>query len=347
MTEVRPALGAGGRVDDAAVAEAAARLQGGRLVAFPTETVYGLGAATLDASAIDAVYALKGRPADNPLIVHVPRGDASTLSAVVEPAAAADPRVTDLAGAFWPGPLTLVLPRSEDVPASASAGRDTVAVRCPRHPVALALLRAFDGPVSAPSANVSGHVSPTTAAHVQAEFPEADLLVLDGGPCDVGVESTVLDLTTIPPRVLRPGSITAADLAAVLGDVDEAPVLRQGASPGTRERHYAPRHAATATGVADLATRLAAADGPRAVVGREADLAAVGGADGPVGAPHRAFPLPDDPDGLARGLYAAVREADAWAAAGGGAGLLLVLPGDADDPAWAAVRDRLRRMTAG
>jgi len=123
MTEVRPALRAGGRVDDAAVLEAAARLRDGGLVAFPTETVYGLGAATLDAAAIERVFALKGRPADNPLIAHVPRGDATTLSAVVEPAAAADPRVDDLAGAFWPGPLTLVLPRSPDVPPAACGGR--------------------------------------------------------------------------------------------------------------------------------------------------------------------------------------------------------------------------------
>lgn len=342
MAEVRPALGSGdggdggGDVDAEAVRDAAARLAAGDLVAFPTETVYGLGAATFDANAIARIYALKGRPSDNPLIAHVDAADPGMLESVTTARGGA---LAELAAAFWPGPLTVVLPRAAAVPASASGGRDTIAVRCPRHPVAVALLRAFGGPVSAPSANVSGHVSPTSAAHVAAEFPASDLLILDGGPCDVGLESTVLDLTCDPPRVLRPGSITASALRTVVAAVDAAAVHGQAASPGTRARHYAPRSRVAAVTVADLGAALRSADGPRVVLGRAADVPAAS-----VAPPHRRIGLPDDPAGFGRRLYAAVREADAF---GGETMILLVMPAaSGDEEAWGPIRDRLSRMVA-
>lgn len=216
--------------DDTAIAEAVALLRAGRLVAFPTETVYGLGGRADSAEAVDAIFAAKARPADNPLIVHV-----ATL-ADAAPFARIDARAEALAAAFWPGPLTLVLPRTAPMPAARDL--DTVAIRAPQHPVALALLRAA-GPLAAPSANRSGRPSPTRATHVMADLEGLIPLVLDGGPCTVGIESTVLALFDDRPRILRPGEITAAQLARVLGDVaTEAGSTR---SPGTRYAHYRPR----------------------------------------------------------------------------------------------------------
>lgn len=337
MAEIRAGQRADGSIDDVVITAAATRLAAGGLVAFPTETVYGLGASTFDAAAIARVYALKGRPDNNPLIAHVGAGDEAMLARL---AGGDDPRRGRLADRFWPGPLTLVLPRADAVPAVAAGGRDTIAVRCPRHPVATALLRAVGGPLSAPSANVSGHVSPTTAAHVAAEFARADLLILDGGPCDVGLESTVLDLTVDPPRVLRPGSVTAAELREILGEVDETPAHGQAASPGTSTRHYAPRGRVMGVGPEALAGQLAAAgDDPRVVIGRAADVSA-----GLAAAPHRRITLPDDAAGFGQGLYAAVREADAMAVAAGSAIILVIPPTGGSN--WTSVHDRLGRMLA-
>jgi L-threonylcarbamoyladenylate synthase len=218
------------------IAEAARLIRAGRLVAFPTETVYGLGADATNGEAVAAVFAAKERPHFNPLIVHVP--SLTEAEALV----AFDERARALAARFWPGALTFVLPRRPDCPVSllAGAGLDTLAVRVPAHPVARALLRAAGRPVAAPSANRSGAVSPTTAQHVADSLGDAVALVVDGGPCRVGVESTVLDLTGVRPVVLRPGGVTEEDIVAVCGPLGHAAPHGGGPrSPGMLARHYA------------------------------------------------------------------------------------------------------------
>jgi len=220
------------------ITAAAALLRAGRLVAFPTETVYGLGGAATDDTAVARIFEAKGRPSFNPLIVHVPDLAAAEACAVF------DDRARAVAAAFWPGPLTLVLPRREEAGLSrlVSAGLPSVALRVPAHPVAQALLRAAGVPVAAPSANRSGGISPTRAEHVVASLGARVDMVVDGGPCAVGLESTVLDLTGERPILLRPGGITPADLEAVLG----APVVSGSddpmapKSPGQLLSHYAP-----------------------------------------------------------------------------------------------------------
>lgn len=219
------------------IEKAAAFLRAGKLVAFPTETVYGLGADATDAIAVARVYAAKERPAFNPLIVHVT--DAQWVAGLALP----DGRFDKLARRFWPGPLTLVMHRRADTPVVplVSAGLDTIAVRAPRHPVARALLQAVKRPLAAPSANPSGRVSPTTAAHVRESLGDRVDLILDGGACDVGLESTVLDLTGALPTILRPGALTAADLGAVIGPVAMAiEDAAQPTAPGQLASHYAP-----------------------------------------------------------------------------------------------------------
>jgi L-threonylcarbamoyladenylate synthase len=223
--------------------QAAARvLAGGGLVAFPTETVYGLGADATDARAVARLYAAKGRPAFNPLIAHV--GDLDAARRI----ARFDERSLRLAEAFWPGPLTLVLPKAAGCPVSdlATAGLDTLAVRVPAHPVAQAILRAFGKPVVAPSANISGHVSPTTAAHVQGDLAGRIDLIVDGGPVSVGVESTIVACLATP-LLLRPGGLPRADIERVLGTKltrpaqDVAADAPQPLAPGMLASHYAPR----------------------------------------------------------------------------------------------------------
>jgi L-threonylcarbamoyladenylate synthase len=321
--------------DPAAVAEAARLLADGELVAFPTETVYGLGADATSAGAARRIYAAKGRPSTNPLIVHV-----ADLAEAQRWATGWDSRAQQLAERFWPGPLTLVLGRSARIPAEVAGGGDTLALRAPDHPVAQALLRAFGGPIAAPSANRSNHVSPTQAEHVVAELGGRIPLVLDGGPCAVGLESTVLSLTDpAGPRILRPGHITARALSAVLGEhvaegapargrhaPDEASALPSPAlaSPGLLERHYAPR--------------------TPVVLAPRATLEAHGPADAiyVVRAPlpgRRALVLPADPAGYARALYSALRAADDLGAAA------LWVEEAPEGEAWAAARDRLRRAS--
>ena len=316
--------------DPAAVAEAARLLAQGELVAFPTETVYGLGADATSADAARRIYAAKGRPSTNPLIVHV-----ADLAEARRWAVGWDDRAQRLAERFWPGPLTLVLGRSARIPAEVAGGGETVALRAPDHPVAQALLRAFGGPIAAPSANRSNHVSPTQAEHVVAELGGRIPLVLDGGPCAVGLESTVLSLVDpAGPRILRPGHITARALVPVLGEgVAEGPPAgrRHGAhegpalpSPGLLDRHYAPHTPVV------LATR--------------ATLEAHGPADAVfvVRAPlpgRQALVLPADPEGYARALYSALRAADALGAPA------LWIEEAPDGEAWAAARDRLRRAS--
>lgn len=322
------------------IRDAAARLRAGELVAFPTETVYGLGANALDADAVARIFAAKGRPAWNPVIVHV--AEAAQARPLVRewPAAAAR-----LAETCWPGPLTLVLPRRASVPDVVTGGGDTVAVRVPDHPVALALLREAGVPIAAPSANRFTQLSPTRAAHVVAALGDRVALVLDGGPCTVGIESTVVDCTTPTPTILRAGLLDADTLSARLG----APVLVAAgrvavdatvrASPGLVERHYAPRAdvwlvdgASHADAERALAERLAATTGLR--------VAAIRRGDG--WAPSQAAPvltLPGDPAGFARGLYAALHSLDE-------AGCdVVVLDAPPAGGAWAGIHDRLTRAT--
>jgi L-threonylcarbamoyladenylate synthase len=219
------------------VAEAAAVLARGALVAFPTETVYGLGADAANPHAIRKIFEVKGRPSDNPLIVHI--ADEILLDNF---AMNVSPLGKKLIESFWPGPLTLVFEASRNVPREVTAGLDTVAVRMPHHPVALSLLAAFGRGIVAPSANVSGGPSPTTAQHVMADLGGAIEMILDGGPTEIGLESTVLDVTVNPPLLLRQGGLTTERLEAVIGEVrttNDNSRLRR--SPGTRHRHYAPR----------------------------------------------------------------------------------------------------------
>lgn len=317
--------------DEAAIAAGAKALADGRLVAFPTETVYGLGANALDPDAVAAIFAAKGRPTDHPLICHVASADAlAPLVAEVTPAARA------LAGAFWPGPLTLVMPRSRAVPDAVTGGRDTVAVRVPAHPVALSLLRAFDGPVAAPSANRFGRPSPTSASDVADELGDAVAVILDGGPCEIGIESTVVDLTTTPPQVLRPGRISAEQVAQVLGGPVDAVASGPARAPGMLESHYAPGARVEVVAGGEVAARAAAfdADGARvAVLAPDAvnGLPAAVLVLGPVGGP----------DHYAARLYAAFRRADAE-----GAEVILAVPPPAEG-IGVAVRDRLQRASAG
>jgi L-threonylcarbamoyladenylate synthase len=218
------------------IEKAAGVLRGGGLVALPTETVYGLGANAEDCAAVARIFQVKGRPPSHPLIVHL--GGAEQLDDWVEDVSET---ARLLAERFWPGPLTLVLRRGHRVPLEATGGLETVAVRVPDHPVALALLSAFGGGVTAPSANRFGSVSPTTADHVRAELGDAVDFVLDGGACDVGVESTIVDVTGDAPSILRPGGVTREDLEAVLGCPLAVPSTSRVRVPGQHPSHYAPR----------------------------------------------------------------------------------------------------------
>jgi L-threonylcarbamoyladenylate synthase len=225
--------------DPHAIAEGARTLRDGGLVAFPTETVYGLGASCFDASAVARVFEAKARPSFDPLIVHL--ADAGDLVRVGD---TADPRVGALAERFWPGPLTLVVPRRRELPEIVTAGLDTVGVRVPAHAAARALIRAAGTPVAAPSANPFGYVSPTSAAHVMERLGEVVDLVLDGGPCSVGVESTILSLGSGTATALRPGGVPLEDIEAFLGAPlahPSAPSPGRPLAPGQLERHYATR----------------------------------------------------------------------------------------------------------
>ena len=292
-------------------------------MAFPTETVYGLGAIAHDGAAVRAVFAAKGRPATDPLIVH-----AASMADLHSVVGAWGPLAETLAERFWPGPLTLVLPRTDAVAPEVSAGRPSVAVRVPAHPVALALLAAAGGPVAAPSANRFGRISPTTAQHVLDELDGRIDMVLDGGPTTLGIESTVLDLTGPVPDLLRPGGITLEDLRDAVGEVRHAerastPESVSAAAPGQFLRHYAP------------STPLVLVDGPPALGAELVRSLRVRGT------PADLVDLPVDPAGAARELYSLLRTADA-----SGAGLLVI---PAVDPAGVgrAVNDRLYRAAHG
>lgn len=309
-----------------AIAHAAAHLRGGGLVAMPTETVYGLAAIARDADAVARVFEAKGRPATNPLIVH-----ASTLE-MAKGCCAVWPRAADdLARAFWPGPLTLVLPKASWVPDVVTAAGLTVAVRVPDHSVALALLEAVGEPLVAPSANRSGYVSPTTPEHVRGAFG-GDVFVLDGGHCEVGIESTVLAVEGDAVRVLRPGVIGPEELRAAGVAVIEEEAAGTGpvASPGLLGPHYQPR--ARMVLVQSLEEAQAAiGDGPSVVLSPP-------GVPVAVDPPNAAVAMPAEASAYARELYAALREADAL-----GAAVVVVCVPVGGGSTFDAVRERLRR----
>jgi L-threonylcarbamoyladenylate synthase len=219
-----------------AVAEAAALIRRGQVVAFPTETVYGLGADATNATAVATIFAIKQRPAFDPLIVHV-----ESLARVERVVRALDGAARSLAERFWPGPLTLVLPKRASIPDIVTAGLPSVGVRCPAHPVARALIAAADTPIAAPSANPFGYISPTTAAHVAAQLGREVPLILDGGACAVGVESTIVSFTEETPALLRSGAITLEALEEILGPLRLASDAPLPSAPGQLPRHYAPR----------------------------------------------------------------------------------------------------------
>jgi L-threonylcarbamoyladenylate synthase len=319
------------------VAEAARVLAAGGLVAFPTETVYGLGADAGSDAAVAGIFAAKGRPSDHPLIVHVPDAAAATRFAAAIP-----PVAQRLMQAFWPGPLTLILPRRPGIGEAAAGGQETIGLRCPAHPVAHALLLACAQAappvhgVAGPSANRFGRVSPTTAAHVEGEFG-AGLLVLDGGPTRVGIESAIVDCTRGVPVLLRPGTLTRAELEAACGERVRLPQELPDAAPrasGTLESHYAPDARVRLMDAQTLQTALDVLD---------ADAAAVAVyARSPLRTrtPHYRR-MPDDAVETARQLFAVLREFDA-------AGVKLIwVETPPDAPEWEGVRDRLRRAAAG
>lgn len=317
------------------LAAAVDRLLAGGLVAMPTETVYGLAAIARDAGAVARVFALKGRPAANPLIVHASTPEMARDCCQAWPGAA-----DRLARAFWPGPLTMVLPKAAWVPDIVTAGGPTVAVRVPGHPLALALIEAVGEPLVAPSANRSGYVSPTTADHVRGVWSEDDVLVLDGGPCEVGLESTVVAVGDDGLRVLRLGVIGSAELSRVAGlpvlmeHQSEGPV----ASPGRIGAHYQPRARVVLVRTeAELEAALSVGSSARPSV-----VLAPPGVQAVVDPPNRSLAMPGDADAYARALYAALRVADE----AGPARIVVCVPAGRG-VVWDAVRERLSRAAAG
>lgn len=279
-------------------------MQEGRLVAFPTETVYGLGANALDADAVKRIFEAKGRPYSSPLIVHVASVEAARELAAEWPEAA-----DKLARAFWPGPLTIIVPKSARVPDVVTAGLPSVGLRMPAHPVARALIEAAGVPVAAPSANRFTELSPTTAEHVRESLGERVDLIIDGGPCEVGIESTVISLAGARPRILRPGMISQTRIEEVIGEVE---VGGGAESPGQHPKHYSPR------------TRLILGDSPEEGRGARLDFRN----------------MPRDAVAYAERLYGMLHDLDArgydW--------ISVEMP--PDTPEWAGVRDRLTRAAA-
>jgi len=314
------------------LSEAVQRLRSGGLVVIPTETVYGLAADAENPAAVAAIFALKGRPSDRPLIVHI-----ATDAHLDRWARRVPDYARALARALWPGPLSLVLPRTERVPDAVTGGQDTVALRVPAHPLTRKLLELFGGGLAAPSANPYGRISPTEAAHVRAGFGDATPLLLDGGPCVGGIESTIVSCLGSLPRVLRPGLVTAAEIAAITGlDVIEAedettPETAQALRTAGQDRvHYAPRTTSLLLSRVELA-------GWRPPPGVRAGFLGFRPAGFAVAFDLR---LPDEPASAAQGLYGALHQLDL-------AGLdLLLIEAPPADAEWAGVRDRLRRATA-
>jgi L-threonylcarbamoyladenylate synthase len=314
--------------DPAVIARAAAILRDGGLVAFPTETVYGLGANALDAAAVQRIYDAKGRPAYNPLIVHI--ANASDAKRVCSEW---NERADKLARAFWPGPITLVLPRRADVPDAVSAGLPTVAVRVPSHPVARALLAAAGLPIAAPSANKSTQVSPTSGSHVERSLGDAVKLILDAGPTSVGIESTVLDVCGDATTLLRPGTITLSEIEAIVGPVTIAHGAHEGEarpSPGMMDKHYSPR--ATLVLVEESAVGVRA-EHERASMRRVGALVVHSDIE-PAATVIR---MPSDARAYAARLYDALHRLDEMSCD------IIIAERVPDAPEWLGVRDRLTR----
>lgn len=318
------------------VAQAALALAGGELVAFPTETVYGLGADASSDVAVAGIFVAKGRPSDHPLIVHV--ADASGVSHF---AAGVPPFAQRLMDAFWPGPLTLILPRRADVGTAAAAGQESIGLRCPAHPVAHALLLAcrqgtpaVHG-IAGPSANKFGRVSPTTAQHVQSEFGDS-LLVLDGGPCGVGIESAIVDCTRGAPVLLRPGVLARAAIEQACGLPLADPGTDSPRASGTLESHYAPKARVRLMDAKSLQTALDLLGAEAAQIATWSRVILRSNS-----ARILRRRMPDDATETARQLFAVLREFDAQGVR------LIWVEAPPSNPEWDGVRDRLQRASAG
>jgi len=321
---------------EAAVRRAVDLLRAGEVVGLPTETVYGLAANALDARAVAKIFEIKGRPVHNPIIVHVAGVEMARRCVKHWPVLA-----EQLARAFWPGPLTMVLPRAADIPDVVTAGGGTVGVRWPSHPFIQAVIRECDFPLAAPSANLSNQISPTNAGHVARQLDGRIPLIVDGGQAQVGIESTVIDLTVTPPRLLRPGMIHEQALLAVMGEITlggggGAEILK---SPGQLAKHYAPKAKLVVLkwrDDADLAAQLVAL-GPgwsRRHVMAHTQIPSPGGFSGVSVIPH-------DAEAFARALYAEWHRCDEAEAD------LIIVEAPPETGEWRAIADRLKRASAG
>ncbi len=310
-----------------ATAHAVRLLKAGALVAFPTETVYGLGADARNVDAVHAIFAAKGRPADHPVIVHL--ADACDIDAWC---GAVPPLARKLAATFWPGPLTLILPRAEGVHDALTGGQSSIGLRVPAHPAAQALLHAFGSGIAAPSANRFGRISPTTAGHVAEDLGDAVALIIDGGPCKVGIESTIIAFDDEAPVLLRPGGISVDALTAILGCAPKAPDARAPRVSGTLASHYAPR---TPARLIDATTLRAAVETSRVermgVLSRSVVR--------PPNFSGAWVDAPGDAIAYAQMLYAHLRALDRADAK------LILIEAPPEDASWLAVRDRLERAT--
>ena len=323
---------------DAAVQRAAELLRAGEVVALPTETVYGLAANALDEKAVAKIFQIKGRPAHNPIIVHVAGNEMAQACVAQWPESA-----ENFAHAFWPGPLTLVLPRAGNIPDNVTAGGATVGVRWPSHPIMQAVIRECGFPLAAPSANLSNQISPTNAEHVRAQLDGKIPLIVDGGQSQVGIESTVQDLSVAPPRVLRPGMIHAESLAAVGGEIQGSEVRGQRSSaalrsPGLLEKHYSPKAKLVVLDwrdETDLKFQLSTFNFQLSSVHVIAHTKIPGGF-----AAENVSVIPHDAEAFARALYAVLHHCDAAGAK------LIIVEAPPAMPEWSGIADRLKRAAA-
>ncbi len=329
-----------------AINEAARLIRSGQLVAFPTETVYGLGANALDSAAANRIFEAKGRPANDPLIVHI-----SSPDCLVEVATDIPESAHKLIAAFWPGPLTLVLKRQEQIASVVSAGLPTVAVRMPAHPIALALLKAANVPIAAPSANLFAHTSPTTAAHVLSDLDGKIPLILDAGPTQVGLESTIVDLTGDHPRLLRPGGVNRDALARLLPDLEVVtryvlPEENAVEAPGMLLKHYSPRAELHLLDGTDAKVRLALAKSAAELMAQGKHVGLLIAEEDRTAIAHLAVPIVvlgslNNLQQIAQGLYGGLRALD-------DTGVDIILARDYPaDGLGLAIRDRLIRAAHG